>query len=178
MSMENFLSRSNYPFFTNLAAALTMGVHLFLSVLNVLPKASIEFPHMAAPCYPDCSLNGPAWSCWVLSNYIRAQKFKTTYVKQVLHKQNQFALNIFILIAFDNSAGPLKKPEHEYSVSPIPLSTILNFGERHGPFLCYGRIKAKQRRQRFNVTNINLKAGPPNRQIGLRLTSSFFSLSK
>ena len=50
-----------------------------------------------------------------------------------------------------------------------------DLGERHGPFLCYGRIKANITGKYLDVTNINAKAGPPNRQIGLPLNSSFFN---
>ena len=45
--------------------------------------------------------------------------------------------------------------------------------ERHGPFSCYGRIKANSAGKNFDVTNINTKPGPPNRQIDLPLNSSF-----
>ena len=53
MSMGNFLKRSSYPFSTAFAAVLTVGVHLFLSVPNVLSTPSIEFPHRATLCCPD-----------------------------------------------------------------------------------------------------------------------------
>ena len=48
-----------------------------------------------------------------------------------------------------------------------------DLGERHGLFSCYGRVKANSATQEPNVTNINTKAGPPNRQIGLPLNSLF-----
>ena len=50
---------------------------------------------------------------------------------------------------------------------------LQDLGERHDPFSCYGQIKAKSAGKNLNVTNINAKAGPPNRQLGLTLNSSF-----
>ena len=46
------------------------------------------------------------------------------------------------------------------------------------PFLFYGQIKAKSSTKNLYVTNINTKAIAPNRQIGLPLNSSFFSIIK
>ena len=46
--------------------------------------------------------------------------------------------------------------------------------ERQGPFSCYDRIKANSAFKNLNVTNINTKAGPPNRQTCLPPKSSFF----
>ena len=46
--------------------------------------------------------------------------------------------------------------------------------ERHGSFLCYGRIKANSTGKNFNITNINSKTGQTNRQKFLPLNSSFF----
>ena len=83
ISMGNFLSKSKYPFTTTFAAALTMGVHLFLSVPNVLPTPSnipnlrlgksskIFFPTniQISPCVntvlvpgSDFSLSGPGYA--------------------------------------------------------------------------------------------------------------------
>ena len=38
---------------------------------------------------------------------------------------------------------------------------LYDFGERHGPFSCYGRIKANSADKDLHVTNINTKARPP-----------------
>ena len=54
---------------------------------------------------------------------------------------------------------------------------LYDFGQGHGPFLCYGRIKANSGGKNLNVKN-NTKTGPPNRQIGLPLNSSFLYESK
>ena len=51
--------------------------------------------------------------------------------------------------------------------------SLYDLGERHGPFSCNGRIKANSAGNKFNVTNINTKAGPPNHQIGPQLNSLF-----
>ena len=50
----------------------------------------------------------------------------------------------------------------------------IHLEERRGSFSCYGRIKANSAGKNLNVTNIDTKAGPPNRHIGLPLNSSFF----
>ena len=50
--------------------------------------------------------------------------------------------------------------------------------ESHGLFSCYGRIKANSAVKNLNVTNINTKAVPPIRQIGLPLNRSFLYESK
>ena len=55
----------------------------------------------------------------------------------------------------------------------IYCNSLYDLEERHGPFSCYGRIKANSAGENFNVTNINTKAGTPNRQIGLPVNSSF-----
>ena len=52
---------------------------------------------------------------------------------------------------------------------------LSDLGERRGFFSCYGRIKVNSASKNLNITNINTKAGPPNRQIGLPLNSSFFN---
>ena len=57
-------------------------------------------------------------------------------------------------------------------------SRLYDLKERHGPFSCYGRIKANSAGKNLNVTNINTKAGPTNRQIGLPLNSLFLYESK
>ena len=51
---------------------------------------------------------------------------------------------------------------------------LYHLGERRDLFSCYGRIKANSAGKNLNVRNRNTKAGPPNRQLGLPLTSSFF----
>ena len=56
--------------------------------------------------------------------------------------------------------------------------TLYDLRERHGTFSCYGRIKANSAGKDLNVTNINMKAGPPNRHIDLPLNSSFLYGSK
>ena len=55
---------------------------------------------------------------------------------------------------------------------------LYGLGQRYDPFSCYGRIKANGAGKNLNVTNINTKAGPPNRQICLPLNSSFLYESK
>ena len=50
---------------------------------------------------------------------------------------------------------------------------LYDLGERHGLFSCNGQIKANSAGKNLCVTNINTKAGTPNRQIGLPLNSSF-----
>ena len=52
---------------------------------------------------------------------------------------------------------------------------LYDLGERHGPFSCYGRIKANSTGKDIDVTNIYVKAGLPNCQTGLKLNSSFFN---
>ena len=51
---------------------------------------------------------------------------------------------------------------------------LYDLGKRHGPFSCYGRIKVNSAGKNCNATNVNTKAGPPNRQISVPLNSSFF----
>ena len=55
----------------------------------------------------------------------------------------------------------------------VYCNRLYDLGQRHGPFSCYGRIKANNAGKNLNVTNINTKAGPPNCQIGLPPNSSF-----
>ena len=50
---------------------------------------------------------------------------------------------------------------------------LYDLGERHGPFSCYGQIEANRAGKNLCVTDINTKAGTPNRQRGLPLNSSF-----
>ena len=61
---------------------------------------------------------------------------------------------------------------------------LYDLGQRHGPFPCYGQNKANGAGENLNVTNINTcnkintKVGPPNREIGLPLNSSFLYETK
>ena len=50
--------------------------------------------------------------------------------------------------------------------------------ERQGPFSYYGQIKANSAGKNLNVTNINMKEGPPNRRTCLPPNSSFLYESK
>ena len=61
----------------------------------------------------------------------------------------------------------------ENSLEGAYFNRLYDSGERHGPLSCYGRIKANSAGKNLDVTDINTKAGPPNRQIGLPLSSSF-----
>ena len=61
----------------------------------------------------------------------------------------------------------------EKSSTGAYCNRLYDLGERHGPFSCYGQIKANRAGKSLIVTNINTKAGPPNRQRGLLLNSSF-----
>ena len=62
----------------------------------------------------------------------------------------------------------------EKSVIGAYCNWLYDLGERHGSFSFYGPIKANSAGKNRNVTNINTKAGPPNRQICLPINSSFF----
>ena len=66
----------------------------------------------------------------------------------------------------------------EMSLIGIYCNRLYDLKETHGSFSCYGRIKANSAGKTFNVTNIDTKAGPPNRQIGLPLNTSFLYESK
>ena len=66
----------------------------------------------------------------------------------------------------------------EKSVIGVYCSRLYDLGQKHGPFSCYGRIKANSAGKNLNVTNINTKVGPPNCQIGLPLNSLFLNESK
>ena len=57
----------------------------------------------------------------------------------------------------------------EKSLIGAHCNKLYDLGQRHGPFSCYGRIKANSADENLNVTNINTIAGPLNRQIGLPL---------
>ena len=61
----------------------------------------------------------------------------------------------------------------EKSIIGVCCNRLYGLAERHGFFSCYGRIKANSAGKNLNATNINTKAGPPNRPIGLPLNSSF-----
>ena len=62
----------------------------------------------------------------------------------------------------------------EKNVMGAYCNRLYDLKEGHGPFSCYGRIKANGASENLNVTNINTKAGPPNCYIGLPLNSSCF----
>ena len=66
----------------------------------------------------------------------------------------------------------------EKSLIGAYCNRLYDLKERQGPFLCYGRIKANSAGKNLNVTSINTKADPPNRQIGLPLNTSFLYASK
>ena len=61
----------------------------------------------------------------------------------------------------------------EKNVIGAYCNRLYDLEESHSPFSCYGRTKANCAGKNLNVTNINTKAEPPNRQIGLSLYSSF-----
>ena len=47
----------------------------------------------------------------------------------------------------------------EKSLIGVYCNRLYNLGEMHGPFSCYGRIKANSAGKILNITNINTKAG-------------------
>ena len=47
----------------------------------------------------------------------------------------------------------------EKSVIGTYCNRFYDFEQRHGPFSCYGRIKANSAGKNLNVTNINKKKG-------------------
>ena len=55
----------------------------------------------------------------------------------------------------------------EKSLIGIYCNRLYALGERLALSSCYGRIQENSGGKNFNVTNINLKVSPPNRQIGL-----------
>ena len=61
----------------------------------------------------------------------------------------------------------------EKSVIGAYCNKLYDLGERYGAFSCYGPIKANSPGENLNVTNIDMKAGSRNRQIGLPINSSF-----
>ena len=61
----------------------------------------------------------------------------------------------------------------EKSLIGAYCNRLYDLGQKHGPFSCYNQIKANSAGENLNVTNINTKAGPPNRRISLPLNSSF-----
>ena len=61
----------------------------------------------------------------------------------------------------------------EKSLIGAYCNRLYDLKEKQDSFSCYGRIKANSAGKILNVTNINTKMGPPNRQIGLPLNSSF-----
>ena len=66
----------------------------------------------------------------------------------------------------------------EKSLIDAYFNRLYDLKEREGPFSSYGRIKANAAGKNLNVTNINTKAGPPNRRIGLTPNSSFLYETK
>ena len=66
----------------------------------------------------------------------------------------------------------------EKSLTGAYCNRLYYLGQKHGPFSSYGRIKANSADENFDFTNINTKAGPPNRQISLPLNSSFLYETK
>ena len=50
---------------------------------------------------------------------------------------------------------------------------LYDLKERHGSFYAKAELKQTAQAKILNVANINTKVGPPNRQIGLPLNSSF-----
>ena len=58
----------------------------------------------------------------------------------------------------------------EKSLRGAYSNRLYDLGQRHGP-LCYGRIKANSVGKNLDVTTIDTKAGPPNRQICLPLNT-------
>ena len=61
----------------------------------------------------------------------------------------------------------------EKSLIGAYCNRLFDLRERHGPFSCYGRMKANSAGKNLNVTNIDTKTGPPNFQIDLPVNSSF-----
>ena len=57
-------------------------------------------------------------------------------------------------------------------------SRLYDLKENHGPFSCYGRIKANSAGKNVNVTNSNTKVAPLIRQIGVPPNNSYLLLSK
>ena len=51
----------------------------------------------------------------------------------------------------------------------------MTYGKGMTPFHAMVELKQNSAGKYLNVTNMNTKTGPPNRQIGLPLTSSFFN---
>ena len=66
----------------------------------------------------------------------------------------------------------------EKSLIGTYCNRLYDLWKRHGPFSCYGQIIANSAGKNINVTNVTTKAGPPNRQTGLPLNSSFLYESK
>ena len=66
----------------------------------------------------------------------------------------------------------------EKSLVRAYCNRLLDLKERYGTFSCYDRLKANSVGKNLNVTKINTKAGPPNREICLALIAHFFSESK
>ena len=62
----------------------------------------------------------------------------------------------------------------EKSVIGAYCNKLYDLKKKQGPFSCYGRIKANSAGKNLNVTNINIKAGPLNRQTCLPPNNSFF----
>ena len=61
----------------------------------------------------------------------------------------------------------------EKSLISVDCNRLYDLKERQDPFSCYGRIKANSAGKTLNVTNINTKAGSPNRRTCLHQTAHF-----
>ena len=61
----------------------------------------------------------------------------------------------------------------EKSLMGVYCNTLYDLGGRHRSFSCCGRIEANSTGKNVDVTNINVKASPLNRQIGIPLNSPF-----
>ena len=67
----------------------------------------------------------------------------------------------------------------ENSLIGAYCNRLYDFGERHGSFLRYDGSKANSAAKELDVTNVNTKESPPNRQISLSLivkTSTIWAL--
>ena len=59
----------------------------------------------------------------------------------------------------------------EKSLIGTYCNRLYDLGERQGPFSCHDRIKTNSAGKNLNVTKINTKVVPPNRQIGLPINN-------
>ena len=63
----------------------------------------------------------------------------------------------------------------EKSLKGAYCNRLHDLKESHSPISCYGRIKANTAGKSLNITNINTKAGPPNRRTCHHQTAHFFN---